>query len=152
MCCRGRARPYAHQHTPTHPHPHPHPHAGAHCSSLLISALLFSDLQQYLAKLPFVQPNLRTYFMNQVLCRTLTDNHCYLLTITTLGADSPVPITQRPVVFISGRCHLLVPYETIHNFLCRERVSCPPTPTFTVTCPRRVVCGCVCGSVWLCVR
>eukprot|EP00668_Euglena_longa_P014449 GGOE01018439.1.p1 GENE.GGOE01018439.1~~GGOE01018439.1.p1 ORF type:complete len:1056 (-),score=284.37 GGOE01018439.1:285-2993(-) len=65
----------------------------------------FTDLQRHIASLTAAQPQPPTFLLHQVLCRTLADNHCPLLTITTLSDDSLVPVAQRPVIFISGRVH-----------------------------------------------
>lgn len=76
----------------------------------------YTDLQRYLCDLPKIQPKLSTFCIPQVLCHTLGDNQCPLLTITALGERPAVPIAQRPVVFISGRVH---PGETAGSWMVK---------------------------------
>ena len=64
----------------------------------------YTDLQNYLRALPETHPHLSDYFINQVFCKTLDNNVCNLLTITTLTNDSPVPIHERKVAPLQT-CH-----------------------------------------------
>eukprot|EP00667_Euglena_gracilis_P007356 EG_transcript_7429 len=85
----------------------------------------FTDLQRHIAVLVAAQRQPPKFLLHQVLCRTLGDNHCPLLTVTTLGEDGRVPMAHRPVVFVSGRVHPGEPagswmVKGLLDFLCDD--------------------------------
>lgn len=63
----------------------------------------YTDLQNYLRGLP--EQQVAEYFVNQEFCRTLDNNLCNLLTITTLNEEGCPPIRERKVCALSPcRC------------------------------------------------